>query len=112
MLELANTFTCWYILAPGCGGQPAWLNKNRVSSNIPFQSFAARLGEFMEASIADGDVIADRIECVCRPTEKQFDRLALQLFALQFKHNAAYRKICQARGCTPPTVTCWEEIPA
>jgi hypothetical protein len=37
--------------------------------------------------------------------------LALELFALQFKHNAAYRKLCEARGQTPDTVRDWREIP-
>src|SRR5208283_2595810 len=41
-----------------------------------------------------------------------FDALALELFALQFKHNAAYRKICAARGLTPEVVEHWTQIPA
>ncbi len=41
----------------------------------------------------------------------EFDKLALELFALQFKHNAAYRKICEARGCTPNAVEHWTQIP-
>jgi hypothetical protein len=42
----------------------------------------------------------------------QFDRLALELFALQFQSNPAYRKICEARGQTPATVQHWSQIPA
>jgi hypothetical protein len=68
------------------------------------------LAEFMEVSVANGDVIANRSEPLAN--EAQFDRMALELFELQFNHNAAYRKICQARGCTPATVGCWSEIPA
>jgi hypothetical protein len=41
-----------------------------------------------------------------------FDALALELFVLQFKHNAAYRKICEARGLTPGVVEHWTQIPA
>jgi len=41
-----------------------------------------------------------------------FDSLALELFALQFKHNAAYRKICQARGVAPDIAEDWTRIPA
>jgi hypothetical protein len=41
-----------------------------------------------------------------------FEKLALQLFALQFEHNAAYRRLCEARGARPDTVTHWTEIPA
>lgn len=40
-----------------------------------------------------------------------FDRLALELFALQFKHNPAYRKICEARRMTPDTVEHWTQVP-
>ena len=42
----------------------------------------------------------------------QFSALALELFALQFTHNAAYRKLCQARRATPLTVPHWTQIPA
>ena len=55
----------------------------------------------------------------CR--KNKFNALALELFALQFKHNAAYRKICEARlprrseakagGLTPKVVEHWTQIP-
>jgi hypothetical protein len=41
-----------------------------------------------------------------------FNSLALELFALQFKHNVAYRKICEARGLTPKVIEHWTLIPA
>ena len=44
--------------------------------------------------------------------ENEFNTLALELFALQFKHNAAYRKICEARNLTPGVVEHWTQIPA
>jgi len=44
--------------------------------------------------------------------DSQFAELALELFALQFQHNPAYRKICEARRLTPATVTQWTQIPA
>jgi hypothetical protein len=44
--------------------------------------------------------------------DRQFSDLALDLFTLQFKHNAAYRKICEARQLTPPVVKHWSQIPA
>jgi hypothetical protein len=44
--------------------------------------------------------------------ENEFDTLALELFALQFQHNAAYRKICEARGFTPKVIEHWTQIPA
>ena len=72
--------------------QPA--KKHRMNSEL--SSFAARLRE----SITIGF-----------PAVK-FDALALELFALQFKHNHSYQKICTARNLTPPTVTQWTHIPA
>ncbi len=41
-----------------------------------------------------------------------FDALALELFALQFKYNFAYRKICEAQKLTPQVVEYWTQIPA
>jgi hypothetical protein len=45
-------------------------------------------------------------------SRQDFDALALELFALQFKHNLAYQKICEARGLTPEAVGHWTQIPA
>ena len=44
--------------------------------------------------------------------DPQFSELALELFALQFQRNAAYRKICEALKLTPETVGHWTQIPA
>ena len=67
--------------------------------NNDLSSFAARLRE----------LIASRQSAIGDP---QFSELALELFALQFKHNSAYRIICEARGRTPQTVEHWTQIPA
>ena len=64
--------------------------------NQELSSFAARLC-FATARQAQGN---------------EFDELALELFALQFQHNPAYRKICEARGLTPRVVEHWTQIPA
>jgi hypothetical protein len=60
--------------------------------------------------------IAARLrETISRPEpvdDIQFNSLALELFALQFKCNSAYRKICEARKLTPPVVEHWTQIPA
>ena len=61
--------------------------------------FAARLRE----------LISNRQSAV---GNRQFSELALELFALQFNYNVAYRKICQARGATPKVVEDWTQIPA
>jgi hypothetical protein len=45
-------------------------------------------------------------------SDAQFSELALELFALQFKYNSAYQKICAARQLTPPAVEHWTQIPA
>jgi hypothetical protein len=42
----------------------------------------------------------------------EFNGLALMLFTLQFAHNPAYRKICQARKVSPESVSHWTGIPA
>jgi hypothetical protein len=75
--------------------QPA--NKHRMNKEL--SSFAARLHE----------LIANRQPAI---GSWQFSELALELFTLQFKHNAAYRKICEARKLTPQVVEHWTQIPA
>ena len=84
------------ILFPGCRGKPA-TNKHRMNPEL--SRFAARLR----------DLIANPQSAVRNP---QFSGLALELFALQFQHNPAYRKICEARKLTPATVEHWTQIPA
>ncbi|HEX3857753.1 MAG TPA: hypothetical protein VHY30_10715, partial [Verrucomicrobiae bacterium] len=64
--------------------------------NRELSNFAARLRESIISGFQD----------------ESFDAVALELFALQFKHNSAYRKICQARDRTPETVQHWTQIPA
>ncbi len=64
--------------------------------NTELSSFAARLRESIRSGFQD----------------ENFAALARELFALQFRHNAAYRKICEARGLTPETVGHWTQIPA
>ena len=84
----------------GCRGKPA-MNKHRMNQEL--SSFAARLretilrrAEFHEALILKSEMGTR----VTRPSG-DFDSLALELFTLQFANNAAYRKICEARGLTP-----------
>ncbi len=48
----------------------------------------------------------------CNSPLRDFNRLALELFTLQFKHNAACRKICKVRNLTPGVVDHWTQIPA
>ena len=44
--------------------------------------------------------------------DEAFPRLAVELFALQFAHNATYRKFCEARRITPLTIADCSQIPA
>jgi len=44
-------------------------------------------------------------------SESEFNRLALELFALQFRHNPAYRRLCEARQAVPGQVRHWAEVP-
>lgn len=42
----------------------------------------------------------------------EFNGLALMLFTLQFEHNSAYRKLCEARKIAPQVISHWTQIPA
>jgi hypothetical protein len=81
------------IMLSGCRGKPA-MNKHRMNKEL--SSFAARLRESIRSGFQS----------------ESYDELALELFGLQFEHNAAYRKICAARALTPQVVEQWTQIPA
>jgi hypothetical protein len=44
--------------------------------------------------------------------ERAFTELALDLFALQFRHIPVYQRLCRARGATPGRISDWRAIPA
>ena len=80
------------------------MNKHRM--NQPLSSFAARLRDSIVSGFQNED----------------FDALAVELFALQFEHNAGYQALCRARkaipsticairGMTPSFIGRWTEIP-
>ncbi len=85
---------------------------------------AARVRGFIACAVPDtasrGNVTlsngciseSESSEPVYACSEKQFEALALELFALQFAHNAPYRRICEARGIVPARVGHWSQIPA
>jgi hypothetical protein len=91
--------------------------KNRMTTEL--SNFAARLrkgilsegrvtrGPDSELQSPNGDSPGSSLR-----NDATFNTLALELFALQFKHNAAYRKICAARCLTPEVVEHWTQIPA
>jgi hypothetical protein len=91
--------------------------KNRMTTEL--SNFAARLrkGILSEGRVARGPdsklqiLNGDSHDSSLR-NDATFKTLALELFALQFKHNAAYRKICATRCLTPEVVEHWTQIPA
>ena len=128
-----------YILLPGCRGKPAWLSQNRMSSTSELARFAAHLRESIltsewGAQTSPGVPGARASSPLCASLDHSrvpmeigrpkragspragvstgFESLALQLFALQFEHNAPYRRLCEARGAHRDTVARWTDIPA
>jgi hypothetical protein len=91
--------------------------KNRMTSEL--SNFAARLRELINSQSRvtrgpdlgirgeDGDSYNSSLR-----TDDDFNVLARELFALQFTHNAAYRRLCEARRNSPQTLTRWSNIPA
>ena len=76
--------------------------------NNDLSSFAARLRE----AIPQWPPAAHRAEsAAARSAHGGFSELALELFALQFRCNPVYAKICEARGLTPNSVEHWTQIP-
>lgn len=75
------------------------MSSNNVNS---FVHFIAHLRDFIDVSRGEGS----------SAFVERFGDLSLELFGLQFAHNAAYRRFCEARGVTPGTVEDWKRIPA
>ncbi|HTR40449.1 MAG TPA: hypothetical protein VMH87_02375, partial [Pseudomonadales bacterium] len=63
--------------------------------NAELSNFAARLGHVASWAAEDHG----------------FNELAMELFALQFKFNPAYKRICEARRLTPDAIEHWAQIP-
>jgi hypothetical protein len=80
-----------------------------MSSTSELSSFAARLRESILASDSGARILS---RANPRGSGADFEALALELFALQFEHNAPYRRLCEAGGARPATVAHWREIPA
>ena len=80
-----------------------------MSSTSELSGFAARVRDSILVSEWGARI---SFGSTPRAFEADFEELALQLFALQFKHNGPYRRLCEARGVRPETVAHWTEIPA
>lgn len=52
------------------------------------------------------------LDFIKNPAGKDFNALALAVFAYQFDHNVPYQRFCRMRDKTPATVTRWQDIPA
>jgi hypothetical protein len=69
-----------------------------MTTQHPLDAFGTRLRDLIERGSPSEDVA--------------FNRLALELFALQFEHNEPFKRFCRHRSVTPGRVSDWREIPA
>jgi hypothetical protein len=79
--------------------------------NLELSNFATRLREFISPTPTSKISLLESPPFPEKVLSRQFDALALELFSLQFKHNLAYRKICEVRAATPDTVGHWTRVP-
>jgi len=87
-----------------------------------FSDFSERLHEFIRCKSSEAAFGVQPSGCWAgngaeartstEVADAEFNALAVKLFALQFKHNAPYRRICEARNATSATVKHWTQIPA
>jgi len=74
--------------------------------------FAARARDQIGLWVDDfslGDMLGD--PAYQQHADVEFSGLAVMLFTLQFKYNAPYRRLCEARGIKPGDVHHWSQIP-
>ena len=75
-----------------------------MTNELAFSEFAAQLREFIVHTSQGDNALAGQ--------KQEFNRFALALFSLQLRHNASYRRLCEARGISPRQVSSWREIPS
>jgi len=71
-----------------------------MNSTGDFNDFTARLREFIRTCERGVQLEPPQVGSY----EERFDSLALELFALQCKLNAPYRRFCESRGMMPGAV--------
>src|SRR6185437_8600355 len=83
---------------------------NRMTSELSI--FAARVGDYI--AICAGELASEQREnpAFQAHADIEFNGMAIMLFTLQFQHNPAYRKLCEARGIFPHSISHWTRIPA
>jgi hypothetical protein len=77
------------------------VNKNRDDSELSI--FAARVRDhigFWADDFSLGDEVAND-PAYRQHADIEFSGMAVMLFTLQYKHNAPYRRLCEARGLKP-----------
>ena len=82
--------------------------QNRMTTASTFSEYAACLRQFMAQSLP----VATASSSKAFSDDQQFNALALALFALQYGHNAVYRRLCIAQGASPASVSHWMDIPS
>src|SRR5208337_3176724 len=60
----------------------------------------------------DNEILAFIHKGVDHEDADQFNRLALQVFGLQYSRIPLYQRYCDRRGVTPRKVSAWDQIPA
>lgn len=80
--------------------------------NTELSIFAARLREQISLWTEEFSLAAElNSPAWHQHADAEFSGLAVMLFTLQFKHNLAYRRLCEARGVKPADVMHWTQIP-
>src|SRR5215469_5122945 len=74
--------------------------------------FAARVADFIAISAGEFSSEHHDNPDYRKHLDIEFNGMALMLFTLQFGHNPAYRKLCEARKITPQAASHWTQIPA
>jgi len=78
-----------------------------MSSHDAYSTITRRIAEFIGRSSGQDA----RVEGGSRDLDEEFNRLALELFQLQFETNAPFRALCEARGKLPGMVGDWTQVP-
>src|SRR5689334_13464124 len=74
--------------------------------------FAARVADYIAICAADFSSEHRDNPDFRAHLDAEFNAMALMLFTLQFDHNPAYRKLCEARKISPSAISHWSQIPA